>query len=38
MSKYPITDSKFKSYNIGVLSDSASDKAYIYCRIMLPSK
>lgn len=33
MSKYPIISSYFESYNIGILSDSASDKGYIYCKI-----
>jgi hypothetical protein len=33
MSKYPIITSYFESYNIGILSDSASDKGYIYCKI-----
>ncbi len=35
ISKYPIIESKFESYNVGVLSDSASDKGYIYCKILV---
>lgn len=35
LSKYPIIVSHFESYNIGVLSDSASDKGYIYCKIQV---
>lgn len=33
LSKYPILASEFMSYKIGILSDSASDKGYIYCKI-----
>lgn len=33
VSKYPIIASEFMSYKIGILSDSASDKGYIYCKI-----
>jgi hypothetical protein len=33
ISKYPIISSEFRSYDIGILSDSASDKGYIYCKI-----
>ena len=33
LSKFPIVSSEFKSYKIGILSDSASDKGYIYCKI-----
>ena len=33
LSKYPIVYSHFESYKIGILSDSASDKGYIYCKI-----
>lgn len=35
MSKYPIIHSVFKSYKVGVLSDSASDKGSLYCKIQL---
>ena len=37
LSKFPIVNSRFESYNIGVLSDSASDKGYIYCKIRVGS-
>lgn len=33
LSRFPIVASEFMSYKIGILSDSASDKGYIYCRI-----
>jgi hypothetical protein len=35
MSKYPIIESSFESFNVGVLSDSASDKGFIYCKIKI---
>jgi hypothetical protein len=35
ISKYPILASVFESYEIGILSDSASDKGYIYCKIKI---
>ena len=38
ISKYPILHSEFHSYHIGVLSDSASDKGYIYCKIKVGDK
>lgn len=38
LSKYPIIFAHFYSYNIGILSDSASDKGYIYCKIKVPAK
>jgi hypothetical protein len=33
LSRFPILSSEFMSYKIGILSDSASDKGYIYCKI-----
>jgi hypothetical protein len=33
MSRFPITNQKLYSFNIGIFSDSASDKGYIYCKI-----
>lgn len=33
LSRFPIVFSHFESYNLGILSDSASDKGYIYCKI-----
>jgi hypothetical protein len=33
LSKFPILTAEFRSFKIGILSDSASDKGYIYCRI-----
>lgn len=38
ISKFPILESKFESYNVCVLSDSASDKGYIYCKISVEEK
>lgn len=35
LSKYPILYSYFESYDLGILSDSASDKGYIYCKIRI---
>lgn len=38
ISKYPILESKFESYNVCILSDGASDKGYIYCKISVEGK
>lgn len=38
ISKHPILESKFESYEVGVLSDSASDKGYIYCKISVQGR
>lgn len=35
LSRFPILVSHFESYKIGILSDSASDKGYIYCKIKI---
>lgn len=33
ISRFPILFSKFYSFNIGIFSDSSSDKGYLYCKI-----
>jgi endonuclease/exonuclease/phosphatase family metal-dependent hydrolase len=35
ISRFPIVASVFESYNLGILSDSASDKGYLYCKILI---
>lgn len=35
LSKYPILYSKFESYKLGILSDSASDKGSLHCKILV---
>ena len=35
ISRYTILTSRFESYNLGILSDSASDKGYLYCKILV---
>jgi hypothetical protein len=33
MSRFPIVKQRFRSFKLGIFSDSASDKGYIYCKI-----
>jgi len=35
LSRFPILYSKFESYNMGILSDCASDKGSLHCKILV---
>jgi hypothetical protein len=35
LSRHPIVTAKFESYGLGILSDSASDKGSLYCKIVI---
>ena len=35
LSRFPILEGSFTSYGLGVLSDAACDKGFIYCRIQI---
>lgn len=34
LSRFPILYSKFESYGVGILADSASDKGSLHCKIL----